>query len=68
MKSLFQEKTKGLNLKEIKDINEAITSIHKGSSYKYMNLINNFLTIYEKTQSKSGNKLEKLTLGLKKLV
>ena len=33
-----------------------------------MALINNFLTIFEKTQSKSGNKLEKLTLGLKKLV
>lgn len=33
-----------------------------------MNLIDNFLAIFEKTQSKSGNKLDKLTLGLKKLV
>ncbi len=33
-----------------------------------MALISNFLTIFEKTQSKSGNKLDKLTLGLKKLV
>ena len=33
-----------------------------------MKLINNFLSVYDKTQSKSGNKLDKLTLGLKKLV
>lgn len=33
-----------------------------------MALISNFLTIFEKTQSKSGNKLDKLTMGLKKLV
>ena len=43
-------------------------TIHEGSSHKYMNLIDNFLAIFEKTQSKSGNKLDKLTLGLKKLV
>lgn len=61
-------RTKNLNLKEIKEINEALTTIHEGSSHKYMTLIDNFLTIFEKTQSKSGNKLDKLTLGLKKLV
>ena len=33
-----------------------------------MKLISNFLSVYDKTQSKSGNKLDKLTLGLKKLV
>jgi len=57
MALLFHEKVKHLNLKEIKEINQAIGSIHKGSSHKFMKLINNFLTIFEKTQSKSGNKL-----------
>ena len=42
--------------------------IHEGSSYTYMKLINNFLAVFDKLQSKSGNKLDKLTLGLKKLV
>ena len=52
----------------MKEINDALTTIHEGSSYKFMNLIDNFLTIYQKMQSKSGNKLDKLTLGLKKLI
>jgi hypothetical protein len=52
----------------MKEINDALTTIHEGSSYKFMSLIDNFLTIYQKMQSKSGNKLDKLTLGLKKLI
>jgi hypothetical protein len=43
-------------------------NIHEGSSTTYIKLINNFLAVFEKTQSKSGNKLDKLKMGLKKLV
>ena len=68
MKQIFEARTQQLGLKESKEINEALSNIHEGSSHRYMDLINNFLTIFEKTQSKSGNKLDKLTLGLKKLV
>lgn len=68
MSTIFEEKTKQLGLKEIKEINQAITDVHHGSSTTYIKLINNFLTVFEKTQSKSGNKLEKLKMGLKKLV
>jgi hypothetical protein len=68
MKQIFEARTQQLGLKESKEINEALSNIHEGSSHRYMALIKNFLTIFEKTQSKSGNKLDKLTLGLKKLV
>jgi hypothetical protein len=68
MLHIFSEKTKHLGLKEHQEISQALVGVHQGSSYSYLKLLNNFLTVFEKTQSKSGNKLDKLTMGLKKLV
>ena len=68
MQVILAEKMRPLNLKEEKEINKAMVTIHHGSSHTYIRLINNFLAVFGKTQSKSGNKLDKLTMGLKKLV
>lgn len=49
------------------EIAEGFVNIHRGSSLKYIDLIDNFRNTYQKLQSKSGNRLEKLNMGLKKL-
>lgn len=61
------EKINGLKLADEKEIIKAIVKIHHGSSQKYVDLLKNFLLIYNKIESKSGNKLSKLKMGLKKL-
>jgi hypothetical protein len=56
-----------LKLNDSEELKKAFVKIHHGSSQKYIQLLNNFVSIFNKVQSKSGNKLEKLTMGLKKL-
>ncbi len=40
-----------------KHLKKAFVKIHFGSSQKYIQLLNNFVSIFNKVQSKSGNKL-----------
>ena len=67
LKQISNIKTKQLGIKQMSELAEGFVSIHQGSSLKYIELINNFNNIYLKLQSKSGNRLEKLNMGLKKL-
>jgi hypothetical protein len=39
------------------ELADGFITIHKGSSLKYIDLIDNFKTTYYKLQSKSGNRL-----------
>lgn len=60
-------KIKGLELAEGKELTDGFVKLHEGSSLKYITLIDNFVSTYNRLQSKSGDRLAKLKMGLKKL-